>query len=96
MENVPFLAQKFLVWQVRVPVQGPQVGQGFKFPRPACNVLRAMYEKEREMKEDLIYIIAFVQSVINLGLAYTSLVYMSKYNQQKHISAQLLKRKDTK
>ena len=50
-----------------------------------------MYEKEREMKEDLIYIIAFVQSVINLGLAYTSIVYMSKYNQQKHISAQLLK-----
>jgi hypothetical protein len=48
------------------------------------------------MKDDLIYIIAFVQSVINLGLAYTSLVYMSKYNQQKHISAQLLKRKDTK
>jgi hypothetical protein len=50
-----------------------------------------MYEKERVMRDDLIYIIAFVQSVINLGLAYTSIVYMSKYNQQKHISAQLLK-----
>jgi len=55
-----------------------------------------MHEEEGTMKEDLIYIIAFVQSVVNLGLAYTSLIYMSKYNQQKHISAQLLKRKDTK
>lgn len=28
LENAPFLAQEFLVWQVRMPVQGPQVGQG--------------------------------------------------------------------
>lgn len=46
------------------------------------------------MKDDLIYIIAFLLSIVNIGLAYASILFMSKYHQQKHISAQLLKRKD--
>lgn len=48
------------------------------------------------MKEDLIYIIAFILSILNLALTYIAIMFISKYHQQKHISAQLLKRKESK
>lgn len=48
------------------------------------------------MKDDLIYIIAFILSVMNLAQTYIAIIFISKYHQQKHISAQLLKRNESK